>query len=265
MNAMIMQNLLVFISGLLAGTFVNLCIYKIPRKEPVLFTTLNCDGCGKRYRLLCLAPVISYIKYGGRCCYCNKIIPWNRSAVEILTGIVFVLLFHRYGWGIEFIAFSYLMLLLVTVVFIDIRHRIIPNGIVIAGLAGGIVVFIYNLFIPFPYYGDGSWWQPLAGMLPGSLFLFLMMLAGSLIYKSDDVLGMGDVKIFAPIGMFLGWRMCIVALVLSIFAGGAGGIILMISGNKRGKDTIPFGPYIALGTILTIVAGWDVLYWYLGK
>lgn len=262
---MIMQKLLVFIAGLFAGAFVNLCIYRIPRNEPVLAGAMNCDGCGKRYRLLQLAPVVSYILHGGRCGYCKKIVPWSHPVVEILTGIVLVLLFQRYGWSVEFAAFSYLALLLVAMVFIDIRHRIIPNGIVIAGLIGGAAVFIYNLFIPFPYYGAKSWWQPLAGMLPGSVFLFMMMLAGMLIYKSDEVMGMGDVKIFAPIGMFLGWRMCIVALLLSIITGGMAGIILMLSGIKKRKDTIPFGPYIAVGTILTILAGWDVLYWYTVK
>ena len=240
-----------------------MCIYRIPRKEPVLAGAMNAaaaekgTGCFNWCRWF-------HILNGGRCGYCknHSMEPSGRGDINRNCAGVTV---PAVRLSVEFAAFSYLALLLMAMVFIDIRHRIIPNGIVIAGLIGGAAVFIYNLFIPFPYYGARSWWQPLAGMLPGSVFLFMMMLAGMLIYKSDEVMGMGDVKIFAPIGMFLGWRMCIIALLLSIIAGGAVGIVLMLSGIKKRKDTIPFGPYIAVGTIFTILAGWDVLYWYMVK
>jgi leader peptidase (prepilin peptidase)/N-methyltransferase len=173
--------------------------------------------------------------------------------------MIYLGFYARYGLGMQFIAFSFLFSILLVVFFIDIDHRIIPDGLVITALLGGAAVFVINIFTSFDIYGDRLWWNPLLGILPGSVFLLIMALIGGAIYKSDEAMGMGDVKVFAPIGMFLGWRMCMLALILAVLFGGIAGIILILFRKKKRRDTIPFGPYIVAGAYLTAMWGWNIV------
>lgn len=221
--------LAVFIFGMLIGVFLHNCIYRIPAGESIL----------KR-------P------------YVNKPITKRFFIVLLLTPLIYLGFYTKYGLGMQFIAFSFIFSILLIVSFIDIDYRIIPDGLVLTALIGGAAVFILNLFKPFAIYGDRLWWNPLAGMFPGSVFLLLMALIGTAIYKSDEAMGMGDVKIFAPIGLFLGWRMCILALLIAVLIGGIAGILMIFSGKKKRRDTIPFGPYIVAGAYLAAMWGWDI-------
>ena len=162
-------------------------------------------------------------------------------------------------------AAAYIMSILIAVFFIDARHKIIPNELVLAGLVGAVPLMLYNAFNPLEFYGYSKWWSPFLGMLPGTGFLFLVALAGLVIYGSDEAIGMGDVKIFAPIGIFLGWRLCTVALLVSIIAAGASGAVLLASGARKRRDTVPFGPFIVIGTFVAFMWGQKILEWYIGR
>lgn len=256
---------LVFLFGLLSGSFLNVCIYRIPEGKSIAYPPSHCTNCSTRLKALDLIPVFSFLFLRGRCRYCGTRISARYPFVELLTAIVFTVLFHRYLFSVEFFAFLFLMALLIAVFFIDIDHRIIPDELVIAGLAGGAAVILYNFFKPFGIYGDRQWWNPLLGSITGSGILFLVAVIGLIIYKSDDAMGMGDVKLFAPIGIFLGWKMCLLALFLSILAGGLSSLVLILLNKKKRKDTIPFGPFIVAGTLATILWGWDILYWYINR
>lgn len=227
---MLLRLFAVFAAGLAVGVLVNALIYCLPREE----------------RLSCNVPVVS-LRY---------------LTVELITGVVFVLLYQRYALSVEFILFSYLLSILVAVFFIDLDYRIIPDELVIAALAGSAAAFIYNLFRPFGVYGDRAWWNPLAGILPGAGFLLLVAIIGILVYKSDEVMGMGDVKIFVPVGIFLGWRMCLLSMFLSLLSGGMVSLFLIVAGIKKRKDAIPFGPFIVIATFVVILWGWDIVKWY---
>ncbi len=253
---------LVLAFGFAAGSFVNVCIYRTPKDMSVAVPRSHCTSCGRTLRAYDLIPVLSYLMIGGKCRYCGVRLSPRYVIVELLTGVLFVLIFHRYGFTFDFVMYAYLMILLVAVVFIDLKHMIIPNGIVIAGIYGGLAVFVYNIFRPMEIYGDTNWWTPLLGIIPGSVFLFIVFLIGIIIYKTDSAMGLGDVKLFAPIGLFLGWRLCILALLISVIAGGLIGVILIATGVKKRKDTIPFGPFIVLGSFVTLLWGWDIIYWY---
>lgn len=237
---MIAQYILVFFIGLFIGSVLNIWITREDNGEHIF----NLRGKCLKIRL-------------------SKRLSKRHIAVIAVTVSMFVLLYFKYSLTADFIALSYLASLLIAVFFIDLKHRIIPDELVVAGLAGGVPVFIYNLFNPLKIYVDNSWWNPLLGMLPGTCFLFAVSVIGMLIYKSNDAIGMGDVKIFAPIGFFLGWRMCILSLVLSIFMAGFASMVLIIAGIKKRKDTIPFGPFIVAGTFIAITWGIDILKWYL--
>lgn len=236
---MFIKYFLVIIVGFAVGVLINAVICCLPEEVKITCYVL------KDFKVKCRH---------------NKVTVLLRYLlVEFITGIVFALLYYRFSISVEFILFAYLLSILIAVFFIDFYYKIIPDELVIAALIGSAAAFIYNLFVPFGVYGDRAWWNPLAGILPGGGFLMLVAIIGMLVCKNDDVLGMGDVKIFVPIGIFLGWRMCILALLLSLTAGGLTSIFLIATGIKKRKDAIPFGPFIVGATLITILWGWDII------
>jgi len=255
--------IVVFILGLVIGSFLNVCIYRIPLGESIVAPPSHCKACGTRLKPYDLIPVLSWIFLKGRCRYCGEKISARYMLVELLTGFVFVLLFYKYSLTVDFLASAFIMSILIAVFFIDMDHGIIPDGLVLAGLAGGILLILYNFFQPVEIFRDRSWWNPVLGIFTGSGILFLIAVIGMIVYKTDNVMGMGDVKIFAPIGAFLGWRMCLMALIVAIFLAGLTSLLLVVLKIKERKSTIPFGPFIVTGTFITIMWGRDILNWYL--
>jgi len=253
----------VFIFGLLIGSFLNVCIYRIPVGESIVAPPSHCPNCNTRLKPFDLIPLISYLICCGKCRYCDQNISPRYFFVELLTGIVSVALFFKYGLTVDFAAFLFLMYILIAVFFIDFDHQIIPNELVIVGLSGGVILFGYNLYLPFQIFADHSWWNPLLGLIVGSGFLLGVSLIGLAIYKGDEVMGMGDVKLFAPIGLFLGWRMTLLALFISVILGGMSSLLLILLGKANRKSMIPFGPFIVIGVFITVMWGWDLLHWYL--
>lgn len=257
---------IIFVFGLVIGSFINVLIYRIPQGISIVSPPSACRSCGSRLTLRDLIPVLSYLFLRGKCRHCGDRIPARYPLVELITAAIFIALYYKFGLSVPFFAFAYLLTILIAILFIDIDHRIIPNGLVLAGLAGGLAVFVCNCISPMPeVFGDTKWWTPLAGLLPGSVFLLVVAIVGSIIYKTDDAMGMGDVKLMAPIGLFLGWRLCLIALFISVIIGGLLSLLLVVTGLKKRKDTVAFGPFIVAGTFITVMWGWELLYWYLGK
>lgn len=254
----------VAILGLIIGSFLNVCIYRIPVNKSIISPPSSCGSCQKRLVAIDLIPVLSYIMQKGKCRYCGAKFSARYAIVEILTSIIFTVLFYKYHSNILIYSFYvYFMAVLIVVFFIDLDHKIIPYRLVIAGLVGGIMIFIYNVFNPVDIYSDDKWWNPLVGMLSGSGFLFLVALIGLLIYKTDDAMGMGDVNIFLPIGLFLGWRLTLLTLFIAVIIAGIVSLILLISRIKGRKDGIPFGPFIVTGVFISFMWGNNILNWYL--
>lgn len=256
--------ILIFIFGLIMGSFFNVCIYRIPREESVIKPRPQCISCGKHLRVIDLLLVLSFIFLKGRCRYCREKISLRNIVVELLTGLVYVSLFLRFSLSVDFISAIFLMSVLIVVFFIDLYNKIIPHGLTLIGMAGGLILTLFNFFNPSEVFENTKWWYHLVGILPGSGILFLVALIGIVIYKSDEGMGMGDVYIFAPIGLFLGWKLCMLNLVLSIFIAGFISVILLIFRRKNRKDTIPFGPFIVIGTFIVLMWGNAFLEWYLG-
>nr|WP_291351228.1 A24 family peptidase [Desulfosporosinus sp.] len=245
------------------GSFLNVCISRIPQEKAVVSNPSRCTHCGTRPKVFDLIPLVSYLVCTGKCRYCHQKIPARYFLVEMITGIVSVTLFIKYGLSADLGFFLFLMYLLIVVFFIDLEHQIIPNELVMIGMIGGTALFIYTLFRPFHIYADHAWWNPLLGLVSGSGFLLSVAFIGSLLYKNEEVMGMGDVKLFAPIGLFLGWRMTLLALFLSVVLGGMTSLVLIVLGKANRKSTIPFGPFIVLGVFITVMWGWDIAHWYI--
>lgn len=246
------------ILGLLIGSFLNVCIYRIPKKESVVVTPSHCMSCGNRLTPLDLVPVFSYLFLRGKCRKCKVKISPRYAIVEFITGCVFLALFHKFKLSVDFFAAALLMSVLIAIFFIDIDHRIIPDGLVIFALISGVPLVIYNLFKEVWIYGDRNWWTPLVGIISASGVFLLIALIGIAIYKSDDAMGMGDVKLFAPIGMFLGFKMALLALLISVVIGGLFSLLFMMLKVKGRKSTLPYGPFIVIGTFITYLYGWDI-------
>lgn len=258
--------IIVGLFGLVVGSFANVLIYRVPLEKSIVSPPSACTNCGKRLTARDLVPVFSYLFLIGRCRHCGAKISPRYPLVELLTAAVFLLLFSKYGLTVPFFGFAYLMTILVAVFFIDYDHRIIPDELVLAGIAGGMLLAGYNLFRPITgVYGDTRWWNPIAGFFSGSGFLFLVAMLGLLIYRSDDAMGMGDVKLMAPIGLFLGWKLCLTALFLGVVSAGLMSLFLIVTRLRKKKDTIPFGPFLVTGTFAAAMWGWDILNWYISR
>ena len=182
--------------------------------------------------------------------------------VMFLTAIIFMLLLKRYSISIEYFAAIFLMALLIAVFYVDSKRRIIPNELVLAGLLGSVLLLASNLFGCKYIFGEG-WQEHLLGLLPGSGFLMLVALLGKVLYKTDNAMGMGDIKIYAPIGLILGWKLCMVSVFIAMAAAAFTSIGLLVAGKKKRKDSVPFGPFIAVGTLVALLWGHDMIKGYM--
>ncbi len=260
----IVFGIIIFVFGIIIGSFLNVCIYRLPREESVVNPPSHCTSCGNRLGVLDLVPVFSYLFLRGKCRHCGAKISPRYPLIEALTGAIFVILFLRFGLSIELAASIFLMAILIPVFFIDLEHQIVPDELVIVGMVGAVIFTGYNFFNPVELFGESVWWNRLLGLIPGTGFLLFVAIIGYVIYKTD-AMGMGDVKLFAPIGIFLGWKLCLLTLLLSVFVAGVISIFLMILGKKSRKDAIPFGPFIVIGTFISLMWGTQLLQWYINR
>ena len=260
---------LIFILGLTIGSFLNVCIYRIPAGQSIIKPPSHCKTCNNQLSSLDLVPVFSWLFLRGKCRYCSAKVSPRYAVVELLTGILFLAFFLRFGIGMtelpSLIAGLTLTAILITISFIDFDHLIIPNGLVIIATVAGVMTILLNVFLGFKFFLAQEWWEHLLGVVPGVAAMLLMMVLGALIYRKE-ALGMGDVKLFIPIGLFLGWKLTIAALLIAIIAGGIVGIVLMITRKADKRGEMPFGPFIATGAIITMLASdkvFLVVNWYL--
>lgn len=244
--------------GLITGIFLNLCICRMPFNLRIFRCfCYHCKSYIKIFELICAV-------FLRKCPHCRAKLLWKYPVIELLTAVIFIIMYNKYGFTIKFFADIFLSSILIIVTFIDIQHKIIPNKLLIFCLAAGFLIFmsniIYNYFIIFE---SGFWTNHLLGAFIGSGTLGIVAALGCLIYKNDDAMGLGDVKLFFVIGLFLGWKMTIVALILSVFLAAFLSVILILTGIKERKSTLPFGPFIAVATIITLLFGWDLLKFYI--
>lgn len=239
----------VLILGLCIGSFLNVVIYRLPRGESITLERSHCVSCGQQLRWYELIPLFSYLFLRGRCRTCHEPISLRYPIVELLTGIIFVLVFLQFGLTLELLKYLFLSALLVAISFIDLEYFIIPNSLIIIGLVGGVILNIAAQ--------DVELVSALIGILTTSGFLLLVALI------SRGGMGGGDIKLAAVTGLFLGWPLAPLGLFLGAFIGGIMAIFLLLLKIRGRKDPLPFGPFIALGALISILCGNQILYWYL--
>ena len=239
--------------GLCIGSFLNVCIYRLPRRESVQWPGSRCTACGRALRWFENVPVLSWTLLRGRCRTCSARISAMYPVVELLTGALFVAGCALYG-PTPLLAARLLFVCALLVLFvIDLQHRILPNVITLPGI---VVGFVLSLWLP------PGWAASLVGALAGGGVLFAIA-ESYFRFRGIEGLGMGDVKMLAMIGAFLGWQLVFVTLVLASLAGSIVGVAMIASGRGGMKAALPFGTFLSVGALVAAVAGDGLLAWYL--
>lgn len=247
---MILTSFFIFISGAVIGSFLNVCIYRLPLGQSVITPGSHCPHCKSPIRFYDNIPVISFIILRGRCRSCGTPISFQYVIVEVLNGIGYILIALKFGFTVEAALYALLFSALLIVSVIDIYFKIIPDIITLPGIITGLIASAFIL----PAGIKGS----VIGALLGSSIFFIIAVV------SRGGMGGGDIKLIAMIGAFLGWMGVIITIILSSFIGSVAGITLMIFLGKGRKYPVPFGPFLSLGGILSLFFNREIIEWYIG-
>lgn len=239
----------------LLGSFLNVCISRLPRHESIVLPASHCPACRAPIRPYDNVPLVSFVLLGGRCRACRAPISWRYPLVEALAVALGLLVLWRLGptWG--GLRLFVLGLALITVTFTDLEHRIIPDLVTLPGIAAGLLLQLH----PSPRgVVDG-----LLGVLVGGGIFYAIAWLSPLVFGKEGM-GGGDIKLAAMLGAFLGVRLVLVGVFLGVVAGGVAGSLLLLSGSRRRGEYISFGPFLALGGFAAALWGRRILAWYLG-
>lgn len=243
-----------FILGAVVGSFLNVCICRLPRDESVVSPPSHCPNCSCGIRWYDNIPLISYLLLRGKCRGCGTRISPQYPLVEFLNGLLTLALFLRFGPTFSFLVFFLFCSALVVITFIDLEHQIIPDEISLPGILLG---FLFSFFLP-----GHTWLNSLIGILLGGGSL-LLVASGYHWLTGKEGMGGGDIKLLAMMGAFLGWKAIPFIIFASSLVGSVVGLSLMLIKKKDSKLAIPFGPYLAFAAILYIFYGRPLIHWYL--
>lgn len=256
-----MVYIILFIFGSMAGSFFNVLIYRMPREEKIGLSRSRCPHCRKTIRWYDNIPFLSYVVLRGKCRDCGKLISFRYFVVELLTAVMLCVIWWRFGTpfltSIYFIFVSFLII----GSFIDLEFFIIPDAITLGGLAVGLL-----LSAVYPgMLGAKIWWhgllKSLLGAAAGGGILFLIAIAGEVVLKKE-AMGMGDVKLLAMMGSFIGWQLALFTIFIASLLGTIVGVILIMLSKITIKGKIPFGPYLAVGAVISLFWGRNIINWY---
>jgi len=250
----IAQVILLAALGLIIGSFLNVCIYRLPRQQSINWPGSRCTTCDRALSWYENIPVVSWLVLRGRCRTCGKHISVMYPFVEIITSALFVAGYFVYGWTPLLavrLAFACAMVVLFV---IDLQHYLLPNVITVPGI---VIGFILSFLVP------PGWKASLIGLIAGGGVLFAIAETWYRL-RGIEGLGMGDVKMLAMIGAFLGWKLMLLTLVLSSFAGSVIGVGIIALGRGGMKSMLPFGTFLAVGALIAAVTGDVIVDWYVG-
>ncbi|MDO8462009.1 MAG: prepilin peptidase [Deltaproteobacteria bacterium] len=241
------------------GSFLNVCIYRIPRGQSIVLPRSHCPNCGRFLRWFHNVPVVSFLLLKGKCSFCHRPISWRYLLVELITVGFALLTFYRFGpTAAFFLYFFFLVAPLIVISFIDLEHRIIPDWISLPGIVLG---FLVRLALSNGQYLL-SLRESLLGVAIGGGFLFFVAFLYEKLRRQEG-LGGGDIKLAAFLGAFLGWQNILFVLPIASLAGFVVALVLVIFYRKGMKYPIPYGPFLSLAGLLQLYYGNELIRWYL--
>jgi len=244
----------VFVVGVCIGSFLMVCIFRLPRGNSLVRPGSSCPGCGHALAWWENIPILSFLLLRGRCSSCNSRISLRYPAVEVLSGLLALALWHRFGLSPELFVYAYFSATLLVVAFIDFEHQIIPDTLSLPGIVLG---FAASFILP-----ETAWYESLLGILVGGGALYLVALAYYLLAGREGM-GGGDVKLLAMIGAFLGWRAVPLVIFLSAAAGSVAGVAMVLAQRKGIRHTpVPYGPFLSGAALLVLFYGNSLISWY---
>jgi leader peptidase (prepilin peptidase)/N-methyltransferase len=245
---------LVVLLGACVGSFLNVCIYRLPRRESLLWPGSRCTTCERSLSWYENVPIVSWVVLRGRCRTCRASVSWMYPAVEMVTALTFLSGYLLYGLTMIAVVRVLFACALIVLFVTDLQHKILPNIITVPGI---VVGFVCSLFLP------PGWLDSLIGIVVGGGSLFAIAETYYRV-RGQEGLGMGDVKLLGMIGAFLGWKLVLLTLVFASVAGSLAGGILIVSGRGNMKYALPFGTFLAIGALVAAIWGTPIVDWYLG-
>lgn len=240
----------IIILGLIIGSFLNVCIYRIPQKESIVYPSSHCTKCGHKLYVLDLIPVISYIALKGKCRYCKSKISLRYLIIEITNSLLYVVLFIKFKLTLEFFSYCFLISLLLVVFVIDLRYKIIPNKI---NLFGFSIILTIKILESLYYLSFAPLLDSTLGLLIGAVPILLVILI------TNGGMGAGDMKLMAVIGMWFGLKFTYLVLVIGILAASIMAIILLVTKQSTKKSELPFAPFLFISTFICLIFGQNIL------
>ena len=253
MTSFLIYSSFVLVAGMLVGSFLNVCICRMPKDESVISPPSHCQDCDHQIRWYENIPLFSYLFLRGKCRGCGAHISLQYPLVEMINGILTLVLFLRFGFTPAFAAMFLFCSSLVVITFIDIEHQIIPDEISLSGI---VVGFLLSFFLKEP-----GWLDSMLGILLGGGSL-LLVAYGYQLLTGKEGMGGGDIKLLAMMGAFLGWKSVLFIIFASSLIGSIVGVSIMLLQKKDSKLAIPFGPYLASAALLYIFYGHQLIQWY---
>lgn len=247
----------IFIFGSVIGSFLNVCIVRMPREESIVTPGSHCTRCKKPIPWYDNIPFVGYIVLRGKCRFCKEKISFQYFIVELVTALMFLWLYFYFGLTGLLVPYFIFVSGLIVATFVDIEHRIIPDEISVGGMVVGI---IFSIFLP-QLHGEHLYLlglgKSLLGVLIGGGSIYAMGMLGDFLFKKESM-GGGDVKLLAMVGAFLGWQSAILTFFIAPIFGAVAGIIVKI---RTKESMIPYGPFLALGALISLFWSKPIIEW----
>ena len=271
---MCLSQFLFAIVGIMIGSFLNVCISRIPHQKSVIFFRSICPNCGQQIKFYDNIPIISFVFLGGKCRFCRVGISWQYPIVEILTGITYWITYLTYGVQEKSLILLIFFSCLIVLIFIDFNQRILPNIITLPGILLGITFSLWIkiedptasfIFKSFSISEDLGWTVSLLNSLVGVFVCagFLWVVAGVYLYlKKIEGMGAGDIKLMGMIGAFLGLKLTLLTIMLGSIMGTIIGLSFIKVMNKDIKYELPFGSFLGVAAIVAALWGEQIISWY---
>lgn len=240
--------IIIALLGIIIGSFLNVCIYRIPKRESIHYPGSHCMTCSQPLKAFDLIPVLSYLWLRGKCRYCHRKISIQYPLIEMINGLLYLLIYYYFGMSILAVAYGVLFSTLLIIAVIDYYTMRIPNSLIIFGTSIGVFYLVFQSL----YIEDiRVLLNGVMGMFVGAGIIGLIMLFSLLVFKKEGM-GMGDLKLLAMIGLFTGSRNVLYTIFLAVVAGGCYATVILI---RKKQEIFPFGPFLSGGAVIAILWG----------